>query len=64
MNDSIIQSTDIFLQDVVCSVVFNNPQMPDFELYNKIVEKVDVPDIETTGKILSLIKINKMAATN
>ena len=61
MNDNIIHYTEIFLQDVVCSVVFEHQQMNDFDLYNIIAGMVDIPNMETTTKIFNLIQINKLA---
>ena len=64
MSDKIIHSTDIFLQDVVCSVVLKNPQKNHFELYDLVSEMVDIPDISVMKKIFMLIKQNKMALTD
>jgi hypothetical protein len=64
MNDNIIHSTEIFLQDVVCSVVFEHQQMNDFELYNIISGMVDIPNIETTTKIFNLIQMNRLAISS
>ncbi len=61
MGDKIIHSTDIFLQDMVCDVVAQNPKGDNFELYNLIAEKVDIPDFSVMKKIFMLIKKNKIA---
>ena len=61
MGDKIIHSTDIFLQDMVCDVVSKNPKGDNFELYNLIAEKVDIPDFSVMKKIFMLIKKNKIA---
>ena len=59
MHDELINSNEIYLQDVVCSVVAANPRLDDFVLFNKISPMVEIQTLEVTRKILSLIKINK-----
>ena len=61
LNDNIIGAGDLYLQDVVCAIVFSNPKEDDFEIYNKVVKMVDVNDIDDVNKILNLIKLNKTA---
>ena len=61
MHDNVINERDIFLQDVVCTMVLKHEQENDFELYNLISEKVDIPDLETARKIFNLIKLNRLA---
>lgn len=60
MHDEIISSNQLYLQDVVCGIVAEDPKADDFTIYNKVVKMTDVPDIETVGKILELIKLNKL----
>lgn len=64
MHDELISSNEIYLQDVVCSVVESHLEDNDVALYNIISTMVDIPDLETTKKILELIKINKAAFAN
>lgn len=64
MHDELINSNDIYMQDVVCTAVASNPDAEDFVLYNIISTMLDIPSLETTDKILSLIKLNKTALKN
>lgn len=61
MFDEIISRDDIYLQDIICSVVAENPTADETILYNKICMMVEIPSIETVGKILELIKLNRVA---
>ena len=61
LNDEIISSSDLYLQDIVCSIVFSNPKEDDFVIYNKVVDMVDVNEMNDLIKILNLIKLNKTA---
>lgn len=60
MQDEIISADQIFMQDMVCDEVTKNPKLDDFEIYNNLWKKIDIPDLETVMKILELIRINKM----
>lgn len=64
MKDELIRFDEIYLQDIVCSVVLNNPNMNNFDLYNQIVEKIDVCDLKTIETVFRLIKMNKQALLN
>jgi hypothetical protein len=64
MKDELIGINEIYLQDVVCSVVSQNPLADDFVLYNIIASIVDIPSFETTDRVLALIKLNKTALIN
>lgn len=61
MDDELISSEEIYLQDIVCSVVESNLRADDFVIYNIISAMVEIPSLETTSKILELIKLNKTA---
>ena len=50
MKDNLIKSDEIYLQDIVCLNVMKNPNMNNFDLYNQIVEMVDVYDIKNIPK--------------
>ena len=63
MHDELISSSEIYMQDIVCSVVSSNPSADDFILYNTISTMIEIPTMEITSKILALIKINKLALT-
>ena len=64
MNDELINSNEIHLQDIVCSVVEANPKTDDFVIYNIVASMVEISSLETADRILSLIKINKTAFNN
>jgi hypothetical protein len=61
MENEILRENDIYLQDVVCSTVAENLDKSDFDIYNMVSSQVDIFDLETTVKVLDLIKINKLA---
>lgn len=61
MESEILRENDIYLQDVVCSVVAENLDKSDFEIYNMVSSRVDIFDLKTVIKVLDLIKINKLA---
>jgi hypothetical protein len=61
MNDELIGSNEIYIQEIVCSTVARNPKADDFALYNIISTMVDISTLETTDRILNLIKMNKSA---
>ena len=61
MENEILRENDIYLQDVVCSTVAENLDKSDFDIYNMVSAQVDIFDLETTVKVLDLIKINKLA---
>ena len=61
MENEILRENDIYLQDVVCSTVAANLDKSDFDIYNMVSSQVDIFDLETTVKVLDLIKINKLA---
>ena len=61
LSDELITSNEIHLQDVVCSIVEQNPLADDFVLYNIVAKMIDIPSLDATNKILSLIKLNKSA---
>ena len=63
MNDELINLNEIYLQDVVCATVLQNPRADDFVLYNIISTIVDIPSFEATDRVLALIKLNKTALT-
>lgn len=62
--EELINESEIYLQDVVCSVVAQNIDEEDYVLYNMISTMVDITSLSTADKILSLIQINKMALKN
>lgn len=64
MHDELINLNEIYMQDVVYTAVASNPEAEDFVLYNIISTMLDIPSLETTDKILSLIKLNKTALKN
>ena len=57
--DEILKPEEIFLQDVVFSVVSAHPDMDDVALYNLIIQMTDIDSISNVEKILDLIRINK-----
>ena len=61
MENEILRENDIYLQDVVCSTVAENLDKSDFDICNMVSSQVDIFDLETTVKVLDLIKINKLA---
>lgn len=61
MGNEILRENDIYLQDVVCNIVAENLDKSDFDIYNMVSSQVDIFDLETTVKVLDLIKINKLA---
>jgi len=61
MQDELLRADEIYIQDIVCSVVAANPQMDDFGLYNVISTMVEVSSLHTVNRILALIRINKNA---
>lgn len=61
MENEILRENDIYLQDVVCLTVAENLDKSDFDIYNMVSSQVDIFDLETTVKVLDLIKINKLA---
>ena len=61
MENEILRENDIYLQDVVCNTVAENLDKSDFDIYNMVSSQVDIFDLETTVKVLNLIKINKLA---
>lgn len=61
MKEEMIKSNEIYLQDVVCSVVEKNPTADDFILYNTVSTMVDIPTLDTAKRLLKLIKLNKSA---
>ena len=61
MSDEIINVNEIYLQDVVCTVVARNPNADDFAVYNMVSQMADVDSLETLERILKLIKLNKTA---
>ena len=60
----IISENQIYMQDVICSAVLENPNANDFAIYNQVVKYVDVSDMKTVAKILDLIRINKLMLSN
>jgi hypothetical protein len=64
MQDELINANDIYIQDIVCSVVSSRPSDDDFVLYNTIATIIEIPTLETTEKILRLIRMNKIAFIN
>lgn len=60
MNDDVITIEELYLQDIVCDIVFANPKEDDILLYNKIANLIDVETMGQTIKILELIKMNKL----
>ena len=63
MNDCIISPNEIFLQSIVCDEVVKNPNSDNIEIYNIVATKADISCIEQVERILTLIKMNKMALT-
>lgn len=61
MHDIILNQNDIYLQDIVCDETAKHIQETDFEIYNRVVELVEVTSIESVEKILHLIKLNRAA---
>ena len=61
MDDELIASSEIHLQDIICSVVEKNSRADDFALYNIVATMVDISSLEMAERVLSLIKINKTA---
>lgn len=61
MNDCIIGPNEIFLQSIVCDEVIKNPNRDNIEIYNIVATKTDISCIEHVERILTLIKMNKMA---
>ena len=61
VDDELISSGEIYLQDIVCSVVGSNLGADDFIIYNIVSTMVEIPSLEITRKILELIKLNKSA---
>ena len=61
MGNEILRENDIYLQDVVCNIVAENLDKSDFDIYNMVSSQVDIFDLDTTVKVLDLIKINKLA---
>ena len=57
--DEILKPEEIFLQDVVFSVVSAHPDMDDVALYNLIIQMKDIDSFSNVEKILDLIRINK-----
>ena len=57
--DEILKPEEIFLQDVVFSVVSAHPDMDDVALYNLIIQMTDIDSFSNVEKILDLIRINK-----
>jgi hypothetical protein len=64
MKNELIQANDIYMQDIVCSIVSQRPADDDFALYNTIATIIDIPTLETTEKVLRLIRMNKLAFIN
>lgn len=64
MTNKLIDSNEIYLQDVVCTVVAKHKADDDFAIYNMVSSMVEISDIEMAEKILRLIKINKLALMN
>ena len=60
MNDDVITIEELYLQDIICDIVFANPREDDIVLYNKIANLIDVETMGQTIKILELIKMNKL----
>jgi hypothetical protein len=61
MHDELVDMSEIYLQDIVCSAVFSNPKADDFALYNIISTMTDIQSLEMTDRVLTLIKLNKTA---
>ena len=57
--DEILKPEEIFLQDVVFSVVSAHPDMDDVALYYLIIQMTDIDSFSNVEKILDLIRINK-----
>lgn len=57
--DEILKPEEIFLQDVVFSVVSAHLDMDDVALYNLIIQMTDIDSFSHVEKILDLIRINK-----
>ena len=60
----IISENQIYMQDVICDAVSQNPTAPDFIIYNQVVKQINVYDMETVVEILDLIKLNKLMLSN
>jgi hypothetical protein len=64
VNDEILNIDEIYIQDIICSTVADNPKADDFVIYNKIMSMIDILTIEETNRILDLIKLNKIILIN
>ena len=64
MTDELLNANEIYIQDIICSAVAENPSIDDFLIYNNISSMVEVETLETVDKILNLIKLNKIAFLN
>lgn len=59
----ILKPEEIYLQDVVYSVVAAHKDMDDLQLYNLVIQMVDTNSFENVKKILELIRLNKILLT-
>ena len=59
MNDEIIKEEQIYMQDIICKAVQNNPKKSDFEIYNIVYSNLNISSIATICMIIKLIKLNK-----
>lgn len=59
----ILKPEEIYLQDVVYSVVSSHKDMDDLQLYNLVIQMVDTNSFENVKKILELIRLNKILLT-
>lgn len=61
--EELLKSEEIYLQDIVHSVVANNLNLDDVALYNLIIEMTDIHSFDNVEKILELIRLNKRILT-
>ena len=59
MTDEIITEEQMYMQDIICKAVQNNPKKNDFEIYNIVYSNLNIGSIEAISTILRLIKLNK-----
>lgn len=64
MGDEIINANEIYIQDSLQELVFQNPKHNDVGIYNLAVNYIDIQDFNTALRVLKLIHLNQNILKN
>jgi hypothetical protein len=58
----IIKDNEMYIQDIIQGAVFNSDdRVSDIDIYNSIVDQLNITSIDAVARILYLIRLNRHA---